>query len=402
MARRDSQSMRDMVRKNSKESSNKGLRYILAPEGVGFVKVKADGKLLLNILPYEVTLKNHPDGMAIGTNWYKRPFKLHRNVGVDNALVICPTSIGKKCPICEYQKELYDKGNTDPDTLRKLRPSERVLYAVEVISGQKETGLHLLEISSFAFQKKLDAEINDPENEDFAGFADVEGGYSLRVRFAEATTGTFTYATAERIDFVKREDEISQKMLKNVPALDECLNILPYEEIKRIFLEIDDEDKDENDSPPKRTPKEEDEDEDEPITKKKQTKDEDEDDEPPKRKREVNEDEDEPTPPKKRPPVDDDDEPPAKRKSKDEDEDEPPISKRPPKEEDDDDDPPKRRGRPPTKKGADEDEDEPKRKKSESGCPKGFKLGDAAREKTAHPECEECPTAKYKECLAAK
>jgi len=421
----NSGSLRDRVRKNARESASKGVRYITAPEGVSFVKVESDGRMKFNILPYTVTSDHHPDGVEAGEFWYKRPFLLHRNVGVENNSVVCPRSIGKKCPICEYQAKLYSEGETDKDTLKKLRPQDRVIYAVEIISGQKEKGLHLLEISKYAFQSKLDGELNDPEGDEFLGFADAEGGYLLSVRFKEESFNKISYAVAERIDFIARDEEPSKKVLKSVPQLDDCLNILSYNEIKKLFFEVgNDNDDDDEEKPKSRKAKaqvDDDDDNEKPARKSKQAEpeeDEPEEDEKPARKSkraEPEEDEPEEDEPEEDEP-EEDEKPARKSKRAEPEEDEPEEDEKPARkskqaepeedEPEEDEKPSRKRGRPSKgddaemkrgKKPTDNDEKKPSaRKPGEGRCPYGHDWGDAKSKKTLHDDCDDCPV--WKSC----
>ncbi|HQE50455.1 MAG TPA: hypothetical protein PKV93_14025, partial [Fervidobacterium sp.] len=86
--------------------------YLRLPKGVNIFKEEPRTRVELDIIPYVITCDNHPDideeyGIPVkGDLWYKRPYWLHRGVGPDNRSVVCPTSVGKPCPICEYRAQL--------------------------------------------------------------------------------------------------------------------------------------------------------------------------------------------------------------------------------------------------------------------------------------------------------
>ncbi len=94
-------------------SEKEGYNYLNIPKSVHMYKYK-EGKAEFDILPYIVTSTNHPDhkgDIAIKDSlWYKLPYKIHRNVGVNNDVVICPTTFGLPCPICEIRKEKAAEG----------------------------------------------------------------------------------------------------------------------------------------------------------------------------------------------------------------------------------------------------------------------------------------------------
>ena len=88
-----------------------------------------------------------------GVYWFKRPFLLHRNVGVNHASIVCPTSFGNPCPICEYKRKLYKTGGNE-DEISEIRVSKRNLYAIIVkrVDDQKFTDS---QIQLFEFSDKM-------------------------------------------------------------------------------------------------------------------------------------------------------------------------------------------------------------------------------------------------------
>jgi hypothetical protein len=398
---KSSQSMRDKIRNNSKENISRDAKYINKPDGIGFLTVPTGDKIKLNILPYEVSMDKHPDKIEAGDSWYKLPYLLHRNVGAEEAAVICPRTIGKSCPICERKNEVANSKDPDKDLIKALTPSRRCLYFVEAVGDKKLSGTFLFDISYFAFQKLLDKELTDEDNEKYLGFADAVGGFTLAVRFDEETAGGYKFPKASSIKFLERDD-ISAKLIKTVPCLDDCLNILSAKEITKLLNDLDDDDIVDDDEPeekPKKKAPVEDDEEESPKAKKKVVEDDDEEPAPKKKvkEEEPEEEDDEPTPKKKRAVEEDDDEPPAKKKKVvEEDDDEPPAKPKKKAPVDDDDEPPMKRGRP--KK---EEDDEPPKKSTAKGgkCPSGYEWGDASKKKTTHDECEDCSV--WKSCTKA-
>ena len=102
--------------------------------------------VFLDIIPYEVTDEKHldrydPEERAVpGALWYKRPFKVHRDVGADDQTVVCRGSIKKKCPICEYVAEKFERGPS-----RKQLEAEGYTYPTEAeeAEAQLERGQEL-------------------------------------------------------------------------------------------------------------------------------------------------------------------------------------------------------------------------------------------------------------------
>ena len=228
------------------QQSGSSYGYLLLPKGVNVFSAEPGSRTRLDVLPYAVTSDNHPDRnekleIAIpGELWYKRPYKVHRNIGATNETVVCPASFGKRCPICEYRAKRLKEG-ADKEETDALKTSLRNLYAVIPIgSKQHDEKPHVWDISQFLFQNLLNEELQ--ENEEFEVFPDLEEGLTLRIRFDSKTIGSSKpFAEASRIDFEER-DPYDESILKQIPNLDEMLNVLSYQELEKIFLELDETD----------------------------------------------------------------------------------------------------------------------------------------------------------------
>jgi len=236
--RRRIASLRERVRKNA--SSTGGTSLLALPEGMDFFREKK-GKVTIDILPYEVTQK-HPDEVEPGEIWYKRPFWVHYKIGVDENAYICPRSVGQKCPICAYREKLINEDyEGNKEVIDALKPKLRVLYAIRVLNNPnyEEDKVYLWQIAYANFQKQLDREITEGE-EEWADFPDPDNGYHLRVRFVEETFNGRKFLKADRIDFIERSEPIPDELLDQVPQLDDLLKILPYKKLEKIFWEGED------------------------------------------------------------------------------------------------------------------------------------------------------------------
>jgi len=250
-----------MVRKTDeshKRGSNYG--YLKIPSNVDVFTPEANTNVVMDFIPYLVSVKNHPDRnenndppIAVeGSYWWERPFKIHRNIGADKKTYVCPTSIGKKCPICEYREKLR-KEEGDEETIKQLKTTDKNLYAV-FIKGNKKIDpnqLFLFEFSDFLFQKRFEEQLAENDPEKFEVFPDPQLGYSIVVRFAENSFAGNKFADPTRFDFADRKEQYDDEVLDTIPALDECLTILGYDELKDKFYssftaEDDEEDDDED------------------------------------------------------------------------------------------------------------------------------------------------------------
>lgn len=271
MAKKKTSKFKSAVVGNTQQQQKQGAQYghLNLPKGVSVFKEEPGGKAALDFLPYEVTDHNHPDrndalGIAVPEElWYKRPYRLHRNIGMNNDSAVCPGSIGKKCPVCEYRGKLLKEGsNYQDDEVKALKPSLRNLYIV-IPKGMKDYDekAHIWDISQFLFQDALNEEIE--ENEDNGIFPDLEVGLTLRIRFSKEEFGKNKFAKTSRIDFDERNEQYDEKILKQIPNLDEVLTVPSYKQLEAQFFELEDEPK------PEEEPEGEDEPEERPERKKK-------------------------------------------------------------------------------------------------------------------------------------
>lgn len=244
-------SMREKVRQRAEERESSGGGGWLVGDGLSFFQPKK-GTSNFRILPYEVTAEDHPEVPA-GELWYQRTVWVHYEVGADNKSVVCPLkTVKQRCPICEYRNKLMKDPNADEDTIKALQPRERELFNV-LVDGEDDP--QLLTMSYHVFGKKLEEEVREGE-EEWGGFADLEGGYLLSVRFQEKKLGKNTFLDASRIDF-KQDDDLDESILNEVYNLDELLNILPYETLSAMFHEGEQEEEEEKPSSRRRSKQEE-------------------------------------------------------------------------------------------------------------------------------------------------
>ncbi len=257
---------KDKVKTNTEKQKKEAKQYgyLNLPEDVDVFKVEPDSKVRLDILPYRVTDENHPDkdeesGIAVVDEyWWRRPFKIHR---LDGETVVCRTSFGKKCPICDYYKKRQNEG-ADKEELAALKPKQRVMYAVIPIDEEDyEEKPHVFEMSYHTFQKQLNQELE--EDEDYMAFPELEGGYTLRIRFSgePLPNSKNKFAKANRIDFEERDEDYTDEILDEVPNLDELISLKSEEELYSLLHgedaddapEIHDPDEEEDETPKRKT-----------------------------------------------------------------------------------------------------------------------------------------------------
>lgn len=378
--KRTSKFRKGAVTANAHQQKTQGSQYgyLNLPSDIHIFKEEPSTRVRLDFVPYEVTDPKHPDRddeneiAQVGDLWYKRPFRLHRNVGANNDAVVCPTSIGKRCPICDYRAKRSKEG-ADKDELQTMNASRRNLYVVIPRDVKKyEEEPHIWDIAQFLFQKELNDELDD--NPDYGAFPDPEEGLTLRIRFGEGSFAGNKFAETSRIDFEER-DPIEDDLMDRIPNLDEILTILPTDQIEAKFFEIEGEEETEDPPPRTRTQKKEDGEEEEPRLRRRgrtEGKEEEEEEEPPRRRR--------------------------SREAEDDGGEERPRRRGGRESSSEDDDPPRRRRR--DRDGEEEDPKEkaPRRSKrgKEDECPEGYEFG---VDTDKHKECERCEV--WEKCTEA-
>jgi len=204
----------------------------------------------VDILPYEVkNPKVHMEGEYITEGiWYRMPYKLHRNVGPNKMDIVCPTTIGKPCPLCQKRQEIFDDPDLDNKLAKDYRASERSLFALKMLSGNKELRgkIVLWDISDFLFFEQLCVELENGE-EEWENFPLLEGGYSLKIRLLEEVFDKTKFSKCDRIDFIERDD-YDESILEEVPCLDDVVlpNIRTFKEIQAILEGMDSDDEDDD------------------------------------------------------------------------------------------------------------------------------------------------------------
>lgn len=229
-------SMREKARSRAQDrESSDGVHYLNLPEDHEFYKV-TKGRNNFSVLPYEVTVDNHPEVNA-GELWYERILWIHYNVGSDEKTEICPLKTFKNpCPICERRMELMKDPDASEDDINDLKPKEREMFNVR----NEEDEIQLLFLSYHNFGKLLEEDIR--EEEEYGGFADLEDGHSLSVRFKMESFGGNKYLKASKIDFKSRKD-FKESILENVLDLDAIMIPKSYDALYNEFWDVEKEDK---------------------------------------------------------------------------------------------------------------------------------------------------------------
>lgn len=232
---------RDRVRKMAEEKQRRGGgSTLLLPDERPFWKPRESSSstpTLIDIIPYVVSVDGHKWGVVKGDLWFERTYLVHHGIGVDQKSYVCPRTVGKRCPICEHQAQMRKEG-ADKDLIKAIRTQEKQLFNV-VDKNDEAKGVQIWDYAYNNFGRLLEEEIRNQDPE-FADFFQPDRGYTLRVRFVRDTFAGNTFFPATRIDFMTREP-YGRDVTKKALDLDTILNVLPYEDLKKIFLEMGEE-----------------------------------------------------------------------------------------------------------------------------------------------------------------
>jgi hypothetical protein len=362
--------MRDMVRKKAEMSFQKNTLSLNLPKGISFFNAKK-GTYVLDIIPYVVSDKHHPQDIPVGMIWYERTIWVHKKIGALEKTYICPKTIGKPCPICEHRATLMKDPDHDKEEVRVLKPQLRGLYnIIDKTEDPKNNKIQVWDMAYYNFGKVLDEELKE-EDRKYSAFADLQGGYSLRIRLSEEELGKSKFLSCSKIDFKERKRDYPESILDEVADLDKVFTVLSYKELEKIFTETVVEDEDNEDDNELDIPFDSEEEEDEEVetrrsrsrSKKKvskRTDEDDEDDEDPEEEDEDDEDNEEEDD------IEDEDD-----EDDEDNEEEDDIEDEDPEEEDEDDEKPSKRNG----------------KVKRNSCPAGGMFG---RDFDKYEDCEDC------------
>ncbi len=230
--------------------------YFTLPENVELWNAKGNEKGIehyIDIIPFEVG-DNFPDKM------FKNPFKkgdftyvldlwVHRNVGPENATVLCPKSNyrGEECPLCESMAE-KQKNEPDEEKRKKIwvemKPYRRTMYNILCYDSEEEEakGIQIYEVSHFFMEAELNEQSRATRGRECITFADPWDGKQVAFKIFKKGSGkeqTLEYKGhkfEDRIDPVtKKKYEISNEILDQAVCLDGTLKRLSYDDILALM-----------------------------------------------------------------------------------------------------------------------------------------------------------------------
>jgi hypothetical protein len=221
------------------------------------------GTFDIDILGYEVTLDKHPDrklDVTPGTLWWRMPFVVFKHIGTADETIVSAASIGEDCPMMDEYRSLAENYKENKKAIADLQMQKWMAFAIRDPDDEEKVAVFAQSIGKFwgsdaGLKNELD--LTDDENLEFYEYAEGKGR-TLRCRFSDIDfTGNdgkaAEYLGVTKIEFVPREDLDESEWIDKVPSLDAILNIRPYDEVKRLWLGLDGEGEEQEESPKGKT-----------------------------------------------------------------------------------------------------------------------------------------------------
>lgn len=242
------------VADDARSKAGGGESWFVLPSNVREFAVDKAGNVLLDILPFEVKTKHHPDNVEPGTLWYKMPFQVHFSVGVESKAIVCPVSIGRPCPMCEDRTVLARDREGNAKAMQALRTQRWVAY--NVFDPDDSDKIAIFAMSRGKFAEPLEQELLEGDEANLNFFDVTDDGRTLRVRFSEDQYQGKKFYKATRIDFKPRGVLDEDAILADTIALDDVLRVLTYDQVVKMYRhEADDHDSTGRDDEPAATSK---------------------------------------------------------------------------------------------------------------------------------------------------
>lgn len=211
---------------------------------IPWLKLEPETDYAIDLMPYQVSSKNHPDYDTFKEDDWWEDYKLdvfvHRGVGPKYKSFTCPQkNFGKPCPICEEHDRIKEEEKLEwnDDKLQDLRPSKRSffnIYDLEDHGKQK-----FFEYSYGWFTKNLLAQAKRKSKKRDILLGDFsEDGVTIEFTPDPSTFKDTQPGEVKSFDFVKRDEGYTEDDFENAPRLDTMLKTFTYEEIEDAFYGV--------------------------------------------------------------------------------------------------------------------------------------------------------------------
>ena len=215
---------------------------------VEWLSLKPDEPYEMDVIPFEVTSKNHPgfSKLQVYEGNYREDYAMtyfaHKKIGPGGkATVPCPEmNWGKPCPICEERKRLLDEKihEWDDDELAPYKWKSRTALTLrDVNDGTKK----LFDYPTAWFLKNLlnkSKRVRGAESQ--VCMSDLsKDGYSISFYAEEGQyktkKGDPTPGEVKDIEFIKRKEDLDESLIDEAYKVDKYMNVFSYEELEAIM-----------------------------------------------------------------------------------------------------------------------------------------------------------------------
>lgn len=227
----------DAYEEKQEKQAKAGTGVVQLPDGLQFYRFPKETKFVrIDVIPFVAATANGDQPLP------RYNYHVHRIPGEGFTQLICPQQqLGQPCPICEYTRTLDWNNPQDQEIRKSLRPQKRQLYAIIPLDGDDQTKgkLWVLDTSEYGFGRILDEKIKnrdmrDPQENKWNLYADLLEGWSLKLNLGEQSFGgAQSYTCVTSIDIKPRAQQYDESWYDKVPDLTQCVQVLPYDEIKQ-------------------------------------------------------------------------------------------------------------------------------------------------------------------------
>jgi len=232
--------LRRTIESNERREGDASLRYFKADLDLPLwqARITKEDPHIIDIIPFVAGSKyptkvdkRHPVNAGDYTYWLE--VYAHQNVGPGKEWVVCPTrNYGMPCPICEEIDQRIKEGQ-DWEQYKDISPKRRCVYNIVCYDNPKEEakGVQIWEVSYKYGEGPIQLAAKNTRGGGVVPFADPSVGKSVSFEVANDD-----YRTIQGHKLIDRDYEISEEVLDGTFVLDEIINLLPYDEIYKMFF----------------------------------------------------------------------------------------------------------------------------------------------------------------------
>jgi len=204
-----------------------------------------EGYNFLDVLPFIIKSKYHPQEFKPGQIDYVIEVYVHSGIGLLNNHYIClEKTFGRPCFVCQERQRLIkeEKKNWKEPEVSALNCSRKVLHNVLDLKNL-DKGIQLFYASYAYFEKELLDAVNDykiKKNLTMAPlFADLLEGKSISFKASAEKWGEIPYFKYKNFTLEDRTQAFDPSILEMTIPLDSILYIPTYDEVKTAFYDVE-------------------------------------------------------------------------------------------------------------------------------------------------------------------